>query len=643
MSGFAGFVAFDGGSPPYGVDARFRSGLDGKGLGALTLRRVGSGIFACRQRILSPEDRYERQPCIGADGAIVSMFDGRLDNRGELLDALGLTSPVSQPIPDGDIVRAAYERWGEDAVPRLLGDFAWAVWNQRDNRLMLARDSARNRSLLFSRGDGFVAFSTDYRPLLALPEIPRDLDEIAIADILLTSPDESGRSLYKAISWVGPAERIMVTPDGVTRDRFWEPGPRPTLRLARDADYVDAARAVFDQAVACRLRIAGPVVTTVSGGLDSSAVAATAARQCAPGIVHGLCAVPADGVTLPVRPHEYADERPFVATLAARHSNLQVEYLSSLASRPLEMDPRGQFLATGVAMRSPSNTAWFMPLLDRAAALGATTLLQGDFGNYTFSADGFARLDVLRREGAWIKLVREILALRRTVAPSVWRGLARGQISRALPTWLPVRRRRWASTIPPTLLNPDFLHSAGLEGRFGREGALRQNLLVSDTIASVLRYVLFRSRMQTDAVLALRTMTGITSSDPFSDRRIFEFCLSLPDEQFLSKGIWRRLSRRAFADRLSPEIITNYRRGAQNADWHARLNPSRDALEAQVERLERSALASRILNVPRIRELSRQWPTDPATLTGDSVPFRVQLLRVLHVGQFLDWTEGGNR
>lgn len=143
--------------------------------------------------------------------------------------------------------------------------------------------------------------------------------------------------------------------------------------------------------------------------------------------------------------------------------------------------------------------------------------------------------------------------------------------------------------------------------------------------------------------VALRTMTGITSSDPFSDRRIFEFCLSLPDEQFLSKGVWRRLSRRAFADRLTPEIITNYRRGAQNTDWYARLNPHRDVLEAQVERLERSSLASRILNVARIRELSRQWPTDPETLTDNSVPFRVQLLRALHVGQFLDWTDSSNR
>lgn len=640
MSAFAGFVAFPGRRLPPGLAARFRNSLQGKGLAALTLRQTDCALFAFRQRILSPEDRHERQPVVGANGTVVSMFDGRLDNRSDLLDTLGLTSPAHAPVPDGDLARCAYERWGEEAVPRLLGDFAWAVWNQANHRLMLARDSARNRCLLFSRGDGFVAFSTEYRPLLALPEIPRDLDETAVTEILLTTPEESGRTLYRAITWVGPAERLVLTPDAIARDRFWEPGPRPTLRLARDEDYIDAARAVFDQAVACRLRLAGPVVSTVSGGLDSSAVTATAARLRAPETVHGLCVVPAEGVPVPVQPHEYADERPFVATLAAGHPNLRVEYLSSLAPRPLELDPRGFFLAAGVAIRSPSNTAWFSSLFDRTAALGATTLLLGDFGNYTFSADGFAGLDRLRRSGNWIRLGRELLALRPTVPPALWRGLVRAQLSRALPRWLP--RRLHASTIPPSLLNPDFLHDAGLNGWFEREWAERQRLLANDSIASILRYVLFRSRMQTDALLALRTATGITASDPFSDRRVFEFCLSLPEDQFLSGGVWRRLARRAFADRLSPEILTNHRRGAQNPDWHARLHPSRDVLEAQVDQLEHSALACRILNVPRIRALSREWPDDPATLPGNSVPFRVQLMRVLHLGQFLHWTDGGN-
>ncbi|KJV10981.1 hypothetical protein VZ95_01375 [Elstera litoralis] len=534
-------------------------------------------------------------------------------------------------------------------MPRLLGEFAWAVWNARDGRLMLARDLSQNRALFFSNGDGFTAFSTGYRPLLALPQIPRDVDDLAIADLLLTSPDASGRSFYKAISWVGAAERVIVTASSLRRDRFWEPAPRPMLRLPSDADYWDAARGVFEEAVACRLRVAGPVVCSVSGGLDSSAVAATAARRLAPGIVHGLCIVPVAGAYLSVRAHEYADERPFVAALAVQHPNLQVEYLESAEVRPFELDPRQLFLAAGAPLRAPSNAAWFLPMLHRAADLGATTLLRGDLGNLTFSAEGFTQLSALRQGGAWLTLAREFAALRRTLPSSSWRALARYQTLEMLPDRVRaelrrIRRHRNPFRSPnPVFINPDFVQDAGLDERNRHHGVARRDFWTANGVASLLRYVLLRSRMQGESSAALRSMTGVTSSDPFSDRRVIDFCLSLPPDQFLRNGEWRRLARRAFADRLPTEIIENRKRGAQNTDWHTRLAPYRPNLAEELERLSGSALATRILDVPRMKRILAGWPDDPRAVEGDGQVYRVSLLRALHVGQYLSWIDGGNR
>jgi asparagine synthase (glutamine-hydrolysing) len=648
MSAFAGFVSIGTDVPP-GTAERLSKGLDGKGLGKAVVRRFDQGVFVFRQRVLSPEDRYERQPSVGADGHVLSMFDGRLDNRSEVLDALGLHSPSHLPVPDGEIVRAAYQRWEEDTVPRLLGEFAWAVWNARDGRLMLARDHSQNRALFFSNGDGFTAFATGYRPLLALPQIPRDIDDLAIADLLLTSPDESGRSVYKAISWVGAAERVVVTASSVRRDRFWEPAPRPMLRLPRDADYLDAARGVFEAAVACRLRVAGPVVSSVSGGLDSSSVAATAACRVAPGIVHGLCIVPVAGAYLSVREHEYADERPFVAALAMQHPNLQVEYLESTEVRPFELDPRQLFLESGAPLRAPSNAAWFLPMLHRAAELGATTLLRGDLGNLTFSAEGFTRLSALRQGGAWLTLAREFAALRLSLPSRSWRVLARYQTLALLPDRVraELRRIRRHRSPPlsrnPVFLNPDFVQDAGLDARNTHHGVSRRDFWAANGMASLLRYVLQRSRMQVESSAALRGMTGVTSSDPFSDRRVIDFCLSLPPDQFLRNGEWRRLARGAFADRLPTEIIENRKRGAQNTDWHTRLTPYRPTLAAELERLSGSGLATRILDVPRMKHILAGWPDDPRAVEGDGQLYRVSLLRALHVGQYLRWIDGGNR
>ncbi|PWC52992.1 hypothetical protein TSO221_12240 [Azospirillum sp. TSO22-1] len=579
---------------------------------------------------------------------MLSVFDGRLDNRDELLDALNLHSLPDAPLPDGEIVRAAYERWEEDAVPRLLGDFAWAVWNGRDRRLMLARDHSALRALFFSRGDGFAAFATGYRPLLALPEISRDVDELAVADLLLSSSDDSGRSFYKSISWVGPATRVVVAADGVRQERLWEPALRPTLRLPRDEDYVEAARAVFDEAVACRLRIAGPLVSAVSGGLDCSAVAATAARQRAPDTVHGLCAVPVGGAPLLAGASRYADERPFAMALAACHPNLSVECLASAEPAPFELDPVPVFLNGAVPFSGPTNLGWFMGVYQRAGELGATTLLQGHCGNITLSADGFDRLSVLRRDGAWLMLLREFAALRRTMPEPLWRGLLRYHALKPLPGRLRAGLRwlRHGGMVPsrlPPLIRPDFVRDASLAERFARDSAVFLDTRAANGRLAFLRYLVLRSRPVVEGIGALRIVTGITLSDPFGDRRVIDFCLSLPPEQFQYGGVWRRLARRAFADRLPPEITGNRRRGAQNPDWHLRLTPHREHFAAELERLDGSQLAGRILDLPRMKRILAGWPDDPHAVEGSGVLYHSTLMRALHLGRYLRWVEGGNQ
>lgn len=647
MSAFAGFVSLGGPGVPPGTEERLRQGLVGAGLGRVAVRRFDRGVFVFRQRIVTPEDHTERQPSVGAEGRLLSMFDGRLDNRGDLLAALGLHGASATRMPDGEIVRTAYERWGEEAVPRLLGDFAWAVWNGRDGRLLLARDHDINRSLFYGLGDGFVAFATGYRPLLALPDLAREVDELAVADLLLTCPDDSDRSFYKGIAWVGAAERVVVGEAGVRRDRVWEPAPRPPLRLPRDGDYVEAARAVFDEAVACRLRTAGSVVASVSGGLDSSAIAATAARLRAPAMVHGLCVVPQRDAVVWSDSYRYADERPFVASLAASCANLEVEYLETTTAQPFELDPQGLFLDAGMPLRGPSNSGWFRPMYLRAAELGATTLLQGDFGNFTVSLNGFERLAALRDGGRWLTLAWEFAALRRTLPASRWHHLVRQQVAAVLPRRLREGVRRMRGKQPPPfqgmLLNPDFIRSASLVERHERHGVTAQDFATADGIMVVLRYALQRSRMQVEGRAALRTACGLVPSTPLADRRLIDFCLSLPSEQFLHGGVWRRLARRAFADRLPPDITGNLRRGAQNADWHQRLTPHRAALAAELERLEAVPLAGKLLDLPGMKEILASWPDDPAAVGGDGRLYRTKFFRALHVGQFLGWLDGGNR
>ena len=645
MTCFAGVVALGRGTLASGTERRLTAALDEQLVQPARVVRVSGGVFVCRQRILSPEDRSEAQPGLGCDGKAVSMFDGRLDNRGELIERLGLGG-TDAAIPDGVLVIKAYERFGTEAPRHLLGDFAWALWDQRENRLMLARDHSHQRALFYARGDGFVAFSTSYRPLLALPEVPRDVDELAVAEMLLTAPESGDRSFYRAIRHVTSAARVLIDDSAVRSDTLWRPAMQGDALPRPDVEHVEAMRSVFDSAVRSRLRIEGPIVCSVSGGLDSSAIAATAARQFPERMIKGLCKVPVAGAAEPVAADRYADERPLVDDLAASYPNLDIEYLSSSEVESFEIDPAHFFLQAGVPIRAPSNAAWFMGVNHRARELGAATLLQGGWGNLTISADGMDHLSALREDGRWWALARELRALKRTLPANVWRGIARYTLTRTLPD--SVRRRLLAmrdqspAWLRNTAINPDFYHAERLEQRCLEHSVLALEPLASGGRHAVARYLIERSRMQIEGHGALRAMTGITRSDPFSDRRVVDLALATPGALFLVGGIHRSFARQVFADRLPSALLGNTRRGAQNGDWHARLAPHRDMLAAELDRLDRSRLASRLLDLPKLKKVMEAWPKDRDAGGQVSPRYRAMMLRSLHVGQFLRWVEGGN-
>lgn len=652
MSAFAGLIQLDGAPVAADRAGRLAAALIGPGFAAAAITHTGPDhALAFRQRLILPEDRVERRLQPDAETGVFSLFDGRLDNRDSLLQLCGDShggNGRSGPLSDAEIAALAYRRWGAEAPAQLLGDFAWAVWDPAARRLLLARDHSICRPLFYWHRDGAVAFATGFRGLFALPEIPRVLDEDRIVDIIATTPDTTGASLYRDVYGLRPAEQIVVTRDGLRQQYFWMPPASPKDGPARSDDAIIAeGRALFDQAVACRSRAVGPPVVMASGGLDSSAIAATLAGQQAPAIVHALTVVPADSRADDADSVWYRDERPLMEAIAARHPNLQVEYLASDAAEPLELDPTSLFMATDTVLRGPGNSAWFERATRRAAALGATVILNGGNGNITFSPSGVSRLGGLLQDGAVFGFLREYLALRRHVTNEIWLGWGQAALGSTLPRLRDLKRRlagrSWADDWRRrTALNPDFLQDARFQAHYLENAVLRLDIHAADGRRREFDYLFLRTQMQLEGHAAQRALSGITRADPFADRRVIEFCLGLPDAQFFRGGQPRAFARRVFADRLPEAVITNRRRGEQNSDWYLRLPAQRDELAVTLERLERSSLARRILDLPRLRRMFERMPADPAELQRTGNPYKVMFARAIHVGRFLAWYEGTN-
>ncbi|MFD2264704.1 asparagine synthase-related protein [Lacibacterium aquatile] len=639
MSGFAGWLAFGEAIGRYSdrtISSAFSQALDAPGIGAAKSWSGDGIVLTHRQRITAPQDIGDRQPRQGNDSPFVLLFDGYLINRDELAE--GLSLPLeAQGWPDSAFVMAALERWGEKAPSRLLGDFALALWDDRERCLLLARDGIGQRPLYYHQGHDFIAFATTPRALLALPQVPRAVDENRFARLLLDLPGEVGSSYYASIRSL-PAGHQAKTSGGQIEVRcYWSPDYEQRLSFRRDEDYVERGRELLDRAVRACLRIEGTPVSAITGGLDSSGVAVTALKSLPTGrldTVTAVHSVPTADLT-----GKYADETPLVEAIARQHPGLAPAFVSGSGLHRWDERWNDLFLLTGIPWRNVMNLAWLGPARDHARSLGANVLLSGGGGNITLSWSGLEGLPASFRNGEWAYVGREVRALSRSSGLSSARQFWRSVLSPMMPPGLRGRLDRLRGRETPnhwlrfSAVQPDFARRLGLEEearRFWRP----------PTSSADIRRRFFPMQQAAFEVVGLgRALHGLETRDPTLDRRLLEFCFAVPDTQYLQRGVTRSLARRILADRLPPEVVNNRLRGLQGGDYFHRMSLQRAAIVEGVEALERSAVANRLLDVPRLKELLDRWPADHAAAGPE---YMAILHRGLHFGQFLRWIEGGN-
>ena len=214
------------------------------------------------------ESHRETQPLLTLSGAILT-WDGRLDNRGELIDQFQdiLTSNAT----DVSIVATAYEEWGTKCFGKLIGDWALALWNPSARSLLLAKDFIGARPLFYTYDKNQAAWSTILDPLVFLGEKALTLDEEYIAGLISFFPS-AHRTPYLEIRAVPPSSFVLLRPGKCTIEKYWDFDPAQQIRHRTDAEYEEHFRSVFALAVKRRLRSDRPVLAELSGGMDSSSI-----------------------------------------------------------------------------------------------------------------------------------------------------------------------------------------------------------------------------------------------------------------------------------------------------------------------------------------------------------------------------------
>jgi asparagine synthase (glutamine-hydrolysing) len=593
-----------------------------------------------------PEDAHDRQPLQSRDGRLTLVADVRLDNRDELVAALGLPAHDAAQSCDAAVLLEGLDRWGEAALDRLVGDFAFALWDASAQKLLLVRDFLGHRPLHYHRGRGFFAFASMPKGLHALPDVPYAPDEQAAGEFITLMPQWGPRSFFKGISRVEPAHIVTVTRDGLSSRRYWQPR-RPGEAGHSHADYVEGLRHHLDQATRSQLRGAdGALGANLSSGFDSAAVTATAARLLAPrgGKVIAFTAVPRAGYDGPDLRNRFADEGPLAAATAAMYPNIEHVLIRSGHRSPLDGLDRSFFLFDRPFL-NPCNLVWISAINQAARERKLTVMLTGQRGNMSLSYNGDELLPELLRAGRLVALGREAARL---VANTNMRW--RGALAKTFGPFMPVLLWQWLNKIY-TGQRRDVLDYTAI--RAERLAELDLAALASE------RDLDFSYRPWRDG-FAMRLWNlgrsdpgnynigtlggwGIDQRDPTADRRLVEYCLSIPTEHYLADGMPRALARHALADRLPQALLAQQKRGYQAADWHEGLSAARTEVAAELDRLAACAPAAKALDLARLKRLVDAWPASGWERQDVIDTYRLALLRGLSAGHFLRKASGANQ
>jgi asparagine synthase (glutamine-hydrolysing) len=648
MTAFAGIVTFDGAPPDIQTEEQLvRALLSASRPARVQVSRASGALFA--QRIADGRDTADASHT-GAAGDTSALFvaDARLDNRAELASALDLPASELRQTADAALLEGMVRRWSDAGLARCLGAFAFAAWDGEARRLLLGRDCLGNRALFFYRGQAYAAFASSLPVLLALSCVPRVLDEMAVARFLAVNLMEPRNTFYRGIEGVPSRTLVNVDPLRTAHRYYWSPRLDAPPPFRRDEDYIERARELFDQAVAATVADTPDIAIATSGGLDSSAIAATAVRLgTAQNITCYALVAPRDFV-LDVGAARYFDERDKVAALGRMHPGLNLRFLAPEEMHRDMQDDTRLFVRTAVPILGPSNFASFGHMYDAVATAKHAALLEGNAGNFGLTWFGVFSLLALFRAGQWKTLAQELSALARLNDINVLRTFVREGLSRAAP---PNLRRQiyrlagravddisWYSVLSPAFIAEHDLmrqwHRDGFDPWFGESGwnAARHRA----------RVLFDHNQAARDFRAATGDIYGFETRDPHSDRRLLEFALAVPEPMYRRNGISRSFARAVFADRLPPEILNEQRRGAQSVAWFKTLSAQRETIAADLDRVEASPLARRLLDLPRLRKLLQEWPADAAAGEKHRREYRLALSRGIHVGRFIRWVEGGN-
>jgi asparagine synthase (glutamine-hydrolysing) len=513
-----------------------------------TYVRGSVGLGVARLSIVDREGGH--QPLANETGDIRLALNGEIWNYRQLRQELTAAGHRFVSESDSETVVHAYEEHGVEAFRRLHGMFAIAIWDARQQRIVLARDRMGKKPLYYTRAGGALVFGSEIKALLAHPHVRREVDAQAMVDYLSIRYVPAPATMFAGIAKIRPGHVILYERETLREERYWDYTFRPERRPVEED--LEAIRSHVRRAVEERLMGDVPIGAMLSGGVDSSIVAGTMSA-----LRGGKVKTFAVGFDQPGY-----DELPY-ARLAADHFGTDHH---ELVVRACDLARYWPILTwyRDEPVSEPSDLGVY--LLSREARQHVTVVLSGEGGDEVFA--GYPKY-VLDWMAKYYRLLPAVVR-RRAIAPWLERlpysarklQLAAGALSEPAPQrWVQWHGVFNASAKEALLADPVKV-SVDMDASRHFRWWLDRNPQPDD-LSSML-YLDTRMWLPDNVLMKGDKMTMAASLEqrmPLLDRRLVEYAATIPSARKIAGLRPKYLLKRAFADLLPASILRRPKMG----------------------------------------------------------------------------------
>lgn len=599
-------------------------------------------FLGCHAQWITPESIGEELPFYDYEKQLAITADAIIDNRKELLQKLQITNELGKTLSDSKLILLAYDKWGEESPKHLVGDFSIVIWDEKEQKVFLARDFSGSRTLYYYYENNQIVISTTIEPLLTLPYIDMKINEQWIAEYLAISGVidvvDSSITPYIKIYQVPPSHSISISKNRKVVKKYVNLCSEKKIKFKSNEEYVEAFQEIFGEAVKSRLRTFKKIGSQLSGGLDSGAVVSYSAKlkKYFGGKLHTYSYIPPKGFVDYTPKQLMPDERPFIKTT--------VDFLDGISENYLAFEGKDSYSEIDEfleMLEAPykffENSFWQKGIFERASNDGVGVLLNGGRGNMSISwGSALDYYSLLLKKMKWVKLFQELNCYHKNVG-----GARFGRLPKIAKIAFPSLSNLFTTNQKyhfPPLINENFARMTGVYKKLNSYGIDKSGWFSSRNIYEQ-RKNHFEEVFHWNATNTKSTKLSLRYSlwerDPTNDIRVIRFCLSIPEDRYVNNGLDRALIRNSTVDFLPDKVRLNQKvRGIQGADWVYRMKPYWNDFISELEEIISNNVLLELIN-PELAKIALEKIKEGAISNRAVDPYYRNAMRIVIVNRFI--------